>query len=291
MGKFIPGRTEKLFPISSIEAKLDGLRCLIYKDPDTKRYIALSRQQKFYNNVGYILNELKPLLDAGFVLDGELLAGDVGTGTDWNKTISVVHTKSKHPGTASLKFYVFDMLTNSEAFKKRGSVIGYKERRLRMLNALRKYVPRAKFTRPVERFKVKQPEDIHRVFQDLISQGYEGGMAKSDRGMYGFEGKPAPWFKLKPIETFDYKITGIQMGKGKYTHTIGAVEIDVDGAKTFVGSGIDDKVRAEMWDLYRKGKLIGMTAEVSFQEKTLGKGRLRFPTFIRLRTDLGVEGK
>lgn len=280
MGKY--GKKSKLGDIGGVEAKIDGIRALFYFDPDENRYRAISRGGKDVKNTEHILDSLKPILKEGWVMDGELFA------LDWSSTMAITGTKSIHPKRLDLKLHVFDALTSEEAFVIGSSDLPYIKRRKRMLRLLRKYRP--KFVSPVERKKVKKPDDVYTAYKYFLKKGLEGGVVKAAAGGYVFGGK-SPWLKMKTKHTEDFKIVGVQEGRGKYIGSLGALIIIVGNKEVSVGSGFGDDVRDSLWDLYQDGKLIGMWVEVSFQEKTKA-GSLRHPVFDRLRAELGkIETK
>lgn len=285
-GVYDPLVTFKAYPQGSAEPKLDGIRGLAYKDSDTNEYVIMSRGSKTLNNTSHILHALKPLIDQGYAVDGELFGGD------WNSSMSFTGTKSVHPSAvANLKFYVFDMITPEE-IQSEVAVKGYKDRRLRMLKLLRQYRIKDPVI-PIERIKIKHHDDIYKVFRSVLDKGLsgvEGIMYKSHQGIYRTGGKSVPWFKMKMKYTNDYKIVGATEGTGKYVGMLGNIIVDVNGEKTSVGTGFNDITRKELWNMYLNNDLLGKIAEINFQEKTKS-GVLRFSSFSRLRTDKSVPSE
>lgn len=98
---------------------------------------------------------------------------------------------------------------------------------------------------------------------DVLSNGYEGLVLRQDN----------TWLKVKPEETYDVPITGIQQGKGRNFGRMGALLTPMGK----VGTGFSDLEREELWNL-------GETIEVSCMHLT-EDGLFRHPRFIRRRED------
>lgn len=108
------------------------------------------------------------------------------------------------------------------------------------------------------------------VIRDLLDDAVERG----DEGLVLRQGNK--WLKVKKIETFDVKVTGIIEGKGKYAGMLGAIETE----KGKVGTGLTDRQRVSMCT----PDLIGTTIEVECMELTKD-GMFRHPRFVRIRFD------
>jgi ATP-dependent DNA ligase len=93
-----------------------------------------------------------------------------------------------------------------------------------------------------------------------------------------------------PKETLDLKIVDCYFGTGKNSKFINGVVIENKDKtiKSKASSGIDDKQRIILTDLYNKGELIGKICEIYYREisiKKTGEKSLRFPVFVKLRND------
>jgi ATP-dependent DNA ligase len=98
-----------------------------------------------------------------------------------------------------------------------------------------------------------------------IALGYEGLIMR----------RQGIWYKIKPTDTYDEPVTGIQMGKGRNLGVVGSLIT----AKGKVGSGLNDKLRRELLDIP-----MGTIIEVECMSLT-PNGKFRHPRFIRVRTD------
>lgn len=116
------------------------------------------------------------------------------------------------------------------------------------------------------------PHDIRKWLKQAKHRGHEGLVL---RGLGGYV--RGTWqsarLKVKPVKTYDVKVTGIVPGTGKYKGMMGALMTD----KGKVGSGFTDEQRRLNWQ-------VGEVIEVESQGLTQG-GRWRFPRFVRTRFD------
>lgn len=111
---------------------------------------------------------------------------------------------------------------------------------------------------------------IKELMETYVSKGYEGLVIRNG----------AKWLKVKPKETADVRITGLQAGTKKYTGMLGAFLTEYGK----VGTGFTDEQREALND----EDLIGSIIEVEYMELTPG-GKMRHPRFIRLREDKDTE--
>ena len=157
---------------------------------------------------------------------------------------------------------------------------------------------------------VSEAEKYAREF--VIEDGEEGIVLKDADGLYEFR-KSGTWLKWKPkfsangiedMKEGDFKITGIQMGRGKHQGRVGAIFVEgylTDdgnisserdsnsefGGKLMVGkagTGFDDSQREQFLVWFNEGTLVGRTVEIHYQQLS-SKGKVRFPVFYRLRPD------
>lgn len=114
------------------------------------------------------------------------------------------------------------------------------------------------FTDPTEVF-------ITQLMLQAVLDGYEGLVLRQGD----------VWYKVKPKETFDVPVTGIQPGTGKHSGRMGALLTP----KGKVGTGFSDAQRSALMDC------VGCVIEVECMSLTPA-GKFRHPRFIRVREDL-----
>lgn len=95
-------------------------------------------------------------------------------------------------------------------------------------------------------------------------------------------GSYSEWYKLKPVKTIDVVVYDWKLGNGKYATKLGAILVGVyrDGVLVplgSAGSGFEDHDREDC-------NVVGRVAELEY-DSVAAKGKLRFPRFLRWRTD------
>lgn len=108
-------------------------------------------------------------------------------------------------------------------------------------------------------------EFIFEVMRQAVLDGYEGLVLRQGD----------TWFKVKPKETYDVTVIGIQPGTGKHSGRMGALLTP----KGKVGTGFSDAQRSALMDC------VGCVIEVECMSLTPA-GKFRHPRFIRVREDL-----
>lgn len=113
-------------------------------------------------------------------------------------------------------------------------------------------------------------EFLSELLSAVVGQGYEGLVIR----------KGKQWLKVKPKESADVRITGIQPGTGKHEGKLGAF-LTEHGK---VGTGFTDEQREEL----NSEEYIGAIAEVEYMHVT-PNNKMRHPRFIRIREDKSTE--
>lgn len=108
-------------------------------------------------------------------------------------------------------------------------------------------------------------ETILSLMEAVLSIGYEGLVLRSE----------SKWLKIKPQETYDVPVTGIQEGRGKNLGKMGALLTPMGK----VGTGFTDEQRRDMLNLE-----LGTVIEVECMSLT-PSGKFRHARFKRLRFD------
>lgn len=115
-------------------------------------------------------------------------------------------------------------------------------------------------------------EFLHLLLAAYRERGYEGLVIR----------KGNKWLKVKPEETADVRIIGIQEGtKGKKNEGKLGAFITEHGK---IGTGFTDELRVALFD----EELIGSIVEVKYMELTPG-GKMRHARYIRIREDRSDE--
>lgn len=91
------------------------------------------------------------------------------------------------------------------------------------------------------------------------------------------------WYKVKPIETYDVRVTGIFEGEGKHKGRMGYLATPMGD----VGTGFTDEERELFWGAFMnqtEDNVVGTIIEVECMKVT-DDGFFRHPRFMRLRPD------
>jgi DNA ligase-1 len=154
------------------------------------------------------------------------------------------------------------------------------------------------------------PAVIDRLYQEALDAGHEGLMLKVPSSPYtpGVRGKN--WIKIKPeVDTLDLAVLGADWGEGKRAHYFGSFLLACQDRGELVplskvATGFSDEQLAEIYDLLKdhviaeSGKEVKfepfMVVEVGYSELQKSPNypagfALRFPRFIRIRDDKGID--
>lgn len=278
------------------EPKMDGSRYVMYlgcSPYNEGRDALLSRREssvdgKYVNKVENVphlfADSISDLKDT--VLDGEIQADDfLATNSIMNSSPRLAIEKQSKTG--NVKYYVFDILyycgtdVRTKPLSERRKIIEYVVAVLANDDI-----------KVIEQFTTEQ-KDFTALFNKITSEGGEGLIIKDSRRAYG-----AGWAKMKKSYDISCIITGFKAGTGKYAAGVGSIALSVydeDGELVEIGfaSGFDDRMRADM--AKHPEKYLNRVVDVFAQEIQDSKkskttvGRLRHPTFHRLRDDVTPE--
>lgn len=124
--------------------------------------------------------------------------------------------------------------------------------------------------------------------QKFIVDGATRGLAEDLEGYVFKNANLKDWAKYKPRKTIDLIITGYTAGEGKYTGLIGSLHCETrEGYPVADCSGMTDIQRHYISQ--NADKLVGSIVEVEYQSVGT-QGRLRHPSFVRLRDDKDSTG-
>ena len=320
----LPSEVEifKRLGVCAVEYKFDGFRMQIHKrGTDVKIF---SRKLE---DITYMFPDVESTVRRmpvdEIVFEGEALAFNVQTNTffSFQETIrrrrkyGIEEMEKKYP----LHVYVFDVLF----FKHSLIDEPYSSRR----KVLEQLFPFERL-RVSPMFLAHSAQDIRTVFEEAINKGLEGIMVKDLHAPYTAGARKFAWIKMKKsygksVDTVDAVIVGYYYGKGQRAHSLGGLLVAVRQGQQLVtvakvGSGFSED---EMKELLFKLEGVRVLAkprevqshltpdvwvkpvyvvEVAFDEITQspvhtccwknGKGlALRFPRFVQLREDKGVD--
>jgi DNA ligase-1 len=248
-----------------VQPKLDGIRCLIYKERESNQIIFQSRQNKLFEPFVHLLPDLEKIFekDPSLILDGELYCHGLGFESI---TSMVRRSKVRHPDVEKINYVTYDCVSK-ENYKSRMSKIN-----MFILNHVF-------FIETIEVTKMQEIEDSHAHYTDY---GYEGIMIRAD-GPYK-HGRSKDLLKYKKFKDSEYLVVGHTEGTGAHAST--AIFVCQSGSgpdKTFnvVMNGPLEK-RREM--LKHVDDYYGKYLTVKYQELS-SDGIPRFPIGLGFRID------
>jgi DNA ligase 1 len=249
--KFDDCKHDLKYPVD-VQPKLDGNRALAYWQG--KKVVLMSRGGKTWS-LPHIENAIAQFLPKKYVLDGEIYKPGLNL-QNINKLIKK-HRPGPH-GTESLKFYMFDCFNPKE--KKPWSTRSFE------LACLYSDIPTAECAeviRKVNSWPASNEEEVKKLCQDYIEDGYEGAIIRSFDGLYELGHRSRSLLKLKNFQDAEFEIIDTYLGKGQHEGCLGFI------CKTKEGKPFDCYPRGKLedkreWGL-RRNEFPGQWLTVRFQ--------------------------
>ncbi len=242
------------------EAKYDGVRIQCHMK-DGKVWLFSRRQENMTHMFPDIVEAVKKIPAESIVFDSEALSYNEETG-EFYPFQKTVQRKRKYGVTEyaeefPLRLFAFDIMHYNGK-----DLIDepYKKRRKILEKAVDSYSEKIKVS---EMKVVKTPEELQQVFDDYVSRGLEGVVAKDLDAPYTVGARKFAWVKLKRSykgelsDTIDVVVLGYFKGKGhrarfKFgTILAGVYDPSTDSFKTIakVGSGFTEDQMKEFGEL------------------------------------------
>ncbi|TXH42624.1 MAG: hypothetical protein E6Q97_35510 [Desulfurellales bacterium] len=285
-------RADKVtFPVA-VQPKLDGHRCIAVVELD-KRVLPLgsasvslwSRTRKRIRSVPHIESEIAGIfavlvaqdlygtiaeLPDTIILDGELYQHSYRD--RFEQLTSLIRPDEPRPGHEVVEYHVYDIVSQQPFFDR--------------FRALEHAFDTAKHIRLVETHIAANVDQIMGHYDYFRKAGYEGAMARQLHLPYEHK-RSDQLLKLKDFVDAEFKIVGVEEGRGKLKGHVGAFvcEVPVGDAMTTCAVKLagDTSVLAQAWQ--QPDKWIGKMLTVKYQGRT-ATGSLRFPVGLRLREEV-----
>lgn len=277
------------------ERKLDGERCLIFKNGNEVRM--MSRNKKKINNQYPEIAKAFENQDHDFIVDGEIVTFD-GNVTSFSKLQPRMHS-SDPDMSIEVFFYVFDVvhLDGHDLSK-----LELKHRKALLKKAL-------DFGSDVLRYLPHRNKEGEKYLEDACKKNWEGLIAKDANSTYVHD-RSRKWLKFKCENQQEFLILGYTEPGGSRDY-FGALLIGYykDGNLKYagkVGTGYSDEtlkfLYEKMHPLERKTSPLDeevsdknvhwikpeLVGEFQFTEVTVD-GKLRHPSYLGLRDDKRPE--
>ena len=257
------------FPVYS-QPKLDGLRCIV------TRQGAFSRQWKPFVTLDHIREAVQPLFDQYpnlLAFDGEMYSHELKD--SFEEIVSIVKQPKANAADIekckkSVEYHVYDIITKDKiTFRQRMADYNY------ILRAASN-----NYLRPVQTTPAFNYDELDKIYQRYIEDGYEGQMIRSTNSFYQHK-RTKDLLKRKDFHENEYEIVGYKEGKGSREGCI-ILRLAMADGKEFdsvpVG-GIEYQRR--LWT--RRLDILGMQATVKYQNLS-SDGIPRFNNTIKIRT-------
>lgn len=252
--------------------KLDGNRVL---------YI----NGQFFTRTGNVVDGLEDLLeemqqlDSNYVYDGELiLRNDDNLPSDelFRATMKVAR---KDGLKKNLEFHLFDLIDLNK-FQQGIDNTPCIARKTLLSSILLSH--NFQWVKEVKMLYIgSDKEVIQEYLQKAIESKIEGLMLNMANSPYELK-RSDKILKIKVFNDADLRIIGIEEGEGRLKGTLGNIVIEYKNNNVRVGTGFDDKTRAEIFN--NQEKYIGKIARIKYFEESTNqtddKLSLRFPVFI-----------
>jgi ATP-dependent DNA ligase len=195
-----------------VQPKLDGLRCLIFRNTDGE-IMAQSRQKKYFPHLDHIKNELKPFFEENphIVLDGELFTFDY----PFEELAGLIKKEKKSKGDLEkinfVKYHVYDYMDRHDMSLK------YMRRLANLMKMIKKKYVHTLFVKTI---RVETMDEFKDKFSIFVSEGYEGIMIRKDNGVYDEGNRSSDLLKYKEFMESEFEIVGYKEGTGRDSGTI-----------------------------------------------------------------------
>jgi bifunctional non-homologous end joining protein LigD len=278
------------------ERKLDGQRCLAFREGDTVRLMSRNQQPanvQYPELVAAIGRQPRP----HFIADGEVVAfeGDVTSFSKLQGRMHISDPGQVRQSDVDVYYYIFDLLYLDGYLLTR---VDLRHRKAVLKQALN-------FDDPV-RFMVHRNAEGEAYFEEACRKGWEGLIAKDATSRY-VHGRSKKWLKFKCGHQQELVIGGYTEPHGKRIE-FGALLLGYYAGNDFVyagkvGTGFDHATLRRLGERLRELEQATspyasddvpsrevhwvkpeLVAEIGFEEWT-DEGKLRHPRYLGLRQD------
>ena len=252
-----------------VQPKLDGIRMIaILKDGKCTLW---SRTRKPITSLPHIVAEIEKHFKADIVLDGE--AYNHAFKTNFEHIVHLVRQEEPDENHTDVEFHIYDTVNENT----------FEERFKHLFRCFNIGNPKLNYLKIVSTAYIANEEQVSECYDAHKSQGYEGAMLRNANGLY-VNKRSSDLIKVKETQDAEFKIVGIEEGRGKLSGHVGAFVCLTDSGEEFKAkmSGSTERLReyflnSSLWE--------GRNLTVQFQDLT-AYGIPRFPVGLRIREDV-----
>jgi DNA ligase-1 len=283
------------------EYKYDGTRIQFHRKGN-EIHVYSRKLEEVTTAIPDVVRKLSAATAGDVILDGEAVAMKDGRPMPFQFVLRRFRRKydvEEHAGKIELVPYIFDILVlDGETLID----LPFRERRKRLEGALGAHV--------APQLASDDPAAIETFYHAALDAGHEGIMVKDLNSRYqpGVRGKH--WVKVKPeVDTLDLAVIGGEWGEGRRAHLFGSFLLACQDRGRLlpvgkVATGLSDEMLATIHEAMKDLVIAEKGKEVSFEPRVVFEVgyseiqtspnyesgfALRFPRFVRLRDDKGVD--
>ena len=258
-----------------VQPKLDGLRCVVYRDPTTGEIRRQSRTGTYFDTMAHIAESLAPLFTKypSAVLDGELYTTEI----PFEELAGLIKTKKLTPSDTDklrvIEYRIYDIVDETLPYHTRHDSIKkmFAQVAASTASSPHKLPP---YIRLVETIEAKTQAEFKAEFSRFIEEGYEGIMLRNKTGMYRCNYRSHDLQKYKEFQEDEFRIIGFMQGDGRDKGTVIWICETKEGKEFKVRPRGTIENRSK---LFKTGeKYVGKMLTVIYQELT-EDGKPRFP--------------
>ena len=283
------------------EYKYDGTRIQFHKKGGEVRVYS-RKLEEVTNAIPDVITKLTAATTRDVILDGEAVATKDGRPMPFQFVLRRFRRKYDIEAQAEkieLVPYIFDILVlDGETLID----LPFSERRRRLLEALTSHIAPQRVS--------DDPAILEEFYNAALDAGHEGIMVKDLASHYQPGVRGRHWIKVKPeVDTLDLAVIGGEWGEGRRAHSFGSFLLACQDRGELlpvgkVATGITNEMLAAIYGTLKDLVISGKGKEVSFEPQVVfevgyseiqtspnyASGfALRFPRFIRIRDDKGVD--
>ena len=253
-----------------VQPKLDGVRMIAKKEGGV--VTMWSRKGKVIDIPNRINSQLCDMLEDGQSTDGELYVH----GWTFQRIISAV--KKKRDDTDLLEYHIYDSPHPTLTFENRTPVHGVGS--IAFPEYCQGWTIIGKNIKIVKTHDIKDQLEFDTQESIMLSQGYEGMMARNKKSLYKYKNRSYDLQKVKRFVDDEFKIIGGKDGAGREAGLIIFKCVTSDGLEFDVRPRGSHEERREAFKNIEK--YLDKYLTVRYQELT-DDGRPRFPVGIAVR--------
>lgn len=245
----------------AVEYKFDGFRCQVHKRGNDIKIYSRNLENTTFMYPDLVEGVKKQIVEKDVVFEGEAIAYRPETG-EFLPFQETVQRKRKYnvnqmAAEIPLKLFSFDIL---ELNGKAVFELPYSERKKILRDTVKDWKNKESTILLSEEKIVESGKEIEIIFDDSITRGLEGIVAKRLDGVYAAGARNFNWIKLKRSysskieDTIDAVVMGYDFGQGKRSgfgigaFLIGVYDEKADIFKTIakIGTGLSDEEWKEL---------------------------------------------